>query len=101
MAAGRYNPGMRDARRLASLAAVGRALRWKPRTYPQAWLFAAFVGTLPSLVVFCILGASNGWRQPWLALVTVGSAVQLVIQGLAQSYDVHRRRTGGRVSATN
>jgi hypothetical protein len=43
------------------LTAVGRVLRWHPRTYWQSWLFAVLGVTLPSLIVFSVLGADKGW----------------------------------------
>jgi uncharacterized membrane protein YdjX (TVP38/TMEM64 family) len=92
---------MKDARLLASLTAAGRVLRRKPRTYGQAWLLAALVGTIPSVVVYCILGASNAWHKPWPALVAGYLALIFVIQGLTQSHHVHRRRKIAREMSTS
>jgi hypothetical protein len=90
---------MTDARLPANLAAVSRALRWKPRTYRQAWLFAAFGIALPGSVLFSIFGMLNGWHQPWPAFVIEFPAIMLVGQGLGLSYDVHRRhQRDGRMS---
>jgi hypothetical protein len=97
---GRYDPGMTDGRLPASLTSLSRALRWKPRTYRQAWLFAAFCIALPSLAIFSIFGIRNGWHQPWPALVIEFPAIMLVSQGLGLSYDVHRRRQRDRRMST-
>lgn len=90
---------MKDARFPAIPALVGRAFRRKPQTYRQAWLCAAGVA-LAWLTAVSIFGIPNRWQQPWLALATEGSAVILILQGLALSYDVHRRRERARRRST-
>jgi hypothetical protein len=83
---------MQDAQFPAGLAAISRALRWKPQTYRQVWLFAAVGIALPCLVMFSIFGVSNGWHQPWLAFAIEFPGGMLIIPGLGMSYDVYRRR---------
>jgi hypothetical protein len=86
-----YDPGVKDARLLASpTQSAGPSL--EAPDIRQAWLYAALLGTVPTLVVFCILGASNGWHKPWLAFAIAYPALMLLVQGLVQSHDVHRRR---------
>lgn len=68
---------MKDARLLASLTAVGRVLRWKPRTYGQAWLYPALLATVPTLIVFCILGqATGGTNLSWPSQARVGPLLE-------------------------
>jgi hypothetical protein len=88
---GRYDPGMKDARLPASLAAAGRLLRRKPRSYEQAWLFAA-LGPMPLgwLIGFLTFEIYKGWPSP-VALPAIGYPMALVVQGLAWSYDVYQR----------
>jgi hypothetical protein len=85
---------MKGARVPASVTAAGRVRRWKPwkpQTYQQAWLFAPF-GPVPSgyLAAFFILAVHDGWHRPLADLVIFYPAL-LVGQGLAWSYEVHRR----------
>ena len=85
---------MKDAR--LPVTAVGWVLRWKPvwwkpQTYQQAWLFAPF-GPVPLgyVVGFFILEVHDGWHRSWAALA-IFYPMLLIGQGLAWSYDVHRR----------
>jgi hypothetical protein len=86
---------MKDARFQASVTAVGRALRWNPQTYWQAWLIAAFGAAVTALVIICIFGTSSGWR-----FTTVIVAPLFVIQGLGYSCRVYLQRTNPRVMST-
>jgi hypothetical protein len=79
-----------DGRLAATLAAIGRTRRWKPRTYKQAWLFAWFGAPLGYVIVFCIVSAFRRWHVPWSTFALIYMA-SLVSQGLAWSYDLHRR----------
>lgn len=78
---GGYDPGMKDARFQASVTAAGRALRWNPQTYGQAWLFVAFSAAVTALVMIWIFGASSGWRFTAFLVTPV-----FVILGLGASY---------------
>jgi hypothetical protein len=78
---GGYDPGIKDARLPASLTTVGRAFRWKPCTYGQAWLLAVLVAVLAALIGFSLPGAHNGWGLYWPGFA-VGYPVLLVVQGL-------------------
>jgi hypothetical protein len=82
---------MKDARLPASLAAAGRLLLWKPRSYEQAWLFTP-VGPMPSgwVIGFLAFGIDKGWHSTWL-FAAIGYLVALVTQGLRWSYDVYQR----------
>jgi hypothetical protein len=81
---------MKFTRLLASVSAVGRVLRWKPKTYRLAWLFAPFGLPLAVTIGFGVHAALNRWDFPWF-VYAMGFPVFLVGQGLAWSYDVHRR----------
>jgi len=72
--------------------ALGRILRWRPRTYRQAWLSAAIGQALPWLIVYSVFGTMNGWRNPWPILCFEGTAILLVGGGLIQSYMLYRQR---------
>ena len=91
---------MKDARLLASLAAVRRVLQRKPQTYWQAWLFAP-LGPLPMgyIVALPILAAYKGWHWHWVAYAISYPAV-LIGQGLAWTCDVHRGSKRGRHVST-
>ncbi len=70
---------------------VSRALWWRPRTYPQAWLFAVGLG-LAVLAIIAVFGVSNGWRRPWPVFAIEMTLTQFAGWGLSLSYGVHRRR---------
>jgi hypothetical protein len=82
---------MADARLRASLCAAGRALRWKPRTYEQAWLFAV-VGAASFLIGSIVAAALDNWPRPWPLVTFVSALVGFLDQGLGSSYDLYRRR---------
>jgi hypothetical protein len=87
----RYDLRMTDARLRASLRAAGRALRWKPRTYEQAWLFAV-VGAASFLIGSIVAAALDNWPRPWPLVTFVSALVGFLGQGLGSSYDLYRRR---------
>jgi hypothetical protein len=87
----RYHLRMTDARLRASLHAAGRALRWKPRTYEQAWLFAV-VGAAAFLIGSITAAALDDWPRPWPFVAFVSALVGFLGQGLGPSYDLYRRR---------
>ena len=75
------------------VAALGRARRWHPCSYPQAWLVAT-VAYLAAVSPFWFIG---GWlpHRASSLVVLVASWLGVVC---GSSYDLHRRRNGGRVS---
>lgn len=82
---------MTDARLWASLRAAGRAVRWRPQTYEQAWLFAVF-GAAAFLIGSIVAAALDNWPRPWPLVAFVSSVVGFLGQGLGSSYDLYRRR---------
>jgi hypothetical protein len=94
-AQGGYDPGMQRARTTAAWKAIGRALRWKPRSHWQAWLSALGM-TLPFIIVASILNAESRNHWPSWPGIAIGSAALLFGQGLAHSHHLFRRRNGAR-----
>ena len=86
----RYYLRMQDARLRAALRAIGSELRRRPQTYEQAWLSASVVAT-GALASAVIAAALSGWPQVWSIYAVTLFIVNLLLQGLAFSYDVHRR----------
>jgi uncharacterized membrane protein YoaK (UPF0700 family) len=81
---------MRDARLRGVLRAIGRELRRKPQTHEEAWLSASVVAT--GLLVSAVIAAAlSGWPQVWPIYAVTLFVVNFLLQGLAFSYDVHRR----------
>jgi hypothetical protein len=81
---------MQDARLRTVLRAIGRELRRKPQTYEEAWLSASVVAT-GILVSAVIAAALIGWPQVWPIYAVTVFVVNFLLQGLAFSYDIHRR----------
>ena len=75
------------------VALIGRARRWRPRSYRQIWLIAA-AGYLACAGTCWLAGA---WPRHGPDTIVALSGAWLGF-GALQSWDLERRRNGGRVS---
>lgn len=79
--------------RLRLVAVAGRVLQGRPRSYWQIWLIAA-AGYLACAAICWLAGT---WTRHGAATIVALAGTWLGF-GTLQSYDLERRRNGGRVS---